>query len=136
MPVLPLTEEPAPSGAVKGDTSAPTQPVSGISFKPEPLTEKDIWGATPLDQLACRIEFRRLDYKGRYAAYGKGALIYPGNFGTFKWGAVAVDPDRQVMFTMPVYLPFTSKVGSCGLRPEPALVCGFATPNDRARFTR
>ena len=25
---------------------------------------------------------------------------------------------------------------SCGLRPEPALVCGIATPNDGARFTR
>ncbi len=27
-------------------------------------------------------------------------------------------------------------VESCGLRPEPALVCGIATPNDGARFTR
>ncbi|WP_256753459.1 membrane-bound PQQ-dependent dehydrogenase, glucose/quinate/shikimate family [Mesorhizobium sp. Mes31] len=110
-PVLPVTEEPAPSGAVKGDATAPTQPVSAISFKPEPLTEKDMWGATPLDQLACRIEFRSLDYKGRYTPpTEKGSIIYPGNFGTFNWGAVAVDPDRQVMFAMPVYLAFTSKL--------------------------
>jgi RimJ/RimL family protein N-acetyltransferase len=27
-------------------------------------------------------------------------------------------------------------VDSCGRRPEPALVCGIATPNDGARFTR
>jgi len=27
-------------------------------------------------------------------------------------------------------------VTSCGLRHEPALVCGIATPNDGARFTR
>jgi quinoprotein glucose dehydrogenase len=110
-PALPVTEEPAPSGAVKGDTTAPTQPVSTISFNPPPLTEKDMWGATPLDELACRIAFHRLDYDGRYTPpTTKGSIIYPGNFGTFNWGAVAVDPQRQVMFAMPVYLAFTSKL--------------------------
>ena len=106
-----MTEEPAPTGAVKGDITAPTQPVSTISFKPKPLTEKDMWGATPLDQLACRIAFRQLDYEGRYTPpTEKGSIIYPGNFGAFNWGAVAVDPNRQVMFAMPVYLAFTSKM--------------------------
>ena len=33
-PVLPVTEVSAPSGAVKGDFTAPTQPVSAISFNP------------------------------------------------------------------------------------------------------
>ena len=33
-------------------------------------------------------------------------------------------------------IPSRRMVGSCGLRPEPALVCGVATPNDSARFTR
>src|SRR5581483_11259076 len=65
-PVLPVTEVPAPTGAVKGDFTAPTQPVSAISFNPKPLEEKDMWGATILDQLVCRIIFRQLDYKGRY----------------------------------------------------------------------
>ena len=27
-----------------------------------------MWGATPIDQLACRIMFRRLDYEGRYGS--------------------------------------------------------------------
>ncbi|MFO1173375.1 MAG: membrane-bound PQQ-dependent dehydrogenase, glucose/quinate/shikimate family [Hyphomicrobiaceae bacterium] len=110
-PVLPVTEEPAPTGAIKGDTTSPTQPVSTISFKPEPLKEKDMWGATPIDELACRIAFRSLDYQGRYTPpTEKGSIIYPGNFGAFNWGAVAVDPNRQVLFAMPVYLAFTSKM--------------------------
>ncbi len=110
-PVLPVTEEPAPSGAVKGDTTAPTQPVSTISFKPVPLQEKDMWGATPLDELACRIKFHTLNYEGRYTPPSeKGSIVYPGNFGAFNWGAVAVDPNRQVLFAMPVYLAFTSKL--------------------------
>jgi quinoprotein glucose dehydrogenase len=45
-PILPVTEQPAPQGAAKGDRSAPTQPVSAISFNPPPLQGRDMWGAT------------------------------------------------------------------------------------------
>ena len=70
-----------------------------------------MWGMTPLDELVCRIEFRKLKYDGRYTPpTEQGSIVYPGNFGTFNWGAVAVDPNRQVMFAMPVYLAFTSKM--------------------------
>jgi quinoprotein glucose dehydrogenase len=110
-PVLPVTEEPAPQGAVEGDFSAPTQPLSTISFKPKPLTERDMWGATPIDQMLCRIKFRELNYQGRFTPPSeKGSIIYPGNFGAFNWGSVAVDPQRQMMFAMPVYLAFTSQL--------------------------
>ena len=39
----------------QGDHTAPTQPVSALSFDPPPLTGADMWGATMFDQLACRI---------------------------------------------------------------------------------
>ena len=78
---------------------------------PDPLTEKDMWGVTMFDQLACRIDFRRLKYEGRYTPPSlEGTLVYPGNFGVFNWGSVAVDPERQIMFGMPTYLAFTSKL--------------------------
>ncbi|MAB24971.1 MAG: membrane-bound PQQ-dependent dehydrogenase, glucose/quinate/shikimate family [Pseudomonadales bacterium] len=110
-PVLPVTEVPVPQGAAEGDFTAPTQPVSAISFNPPTLTGKDMWGATMFDQLACRIQFQQLRYEGRYTPPSEqGTLVYPGNFGTFNWGAVAIDPDRQIMFAMPVYLAFTSKL--------------------------
>lgn len=108
-PVLPVSEVPAPQGAVKGDVTAPTQPVSELSFNPAPLTESSMWGLSPFDQLACRIAFRSLRYEGRYTPPSlQGSIIYPGNFGTFNWGGVAIDPERQVVFAMPVYLAFTS----------------------------
>jgi quinoprotein glucose dehydrogenase len=108
-PVLPVTEVPAPQGAVKGDVTAPTQPVSELSFNPMPLTEASMWGLSPFDQLACRIAFRSLRYEGRYTPPSlEGSIIYPGNFGTFNWGGVAIDPERQIVFAMPVYLAFTS----------------------------
>ncbi|MGE0241645.1 MAG: PQQ-binding-like beta-propeller repeat protein, partial [Parvibaculaceae bacterium] len=47
-PLLPTTEEPAPQGAVEGDFTAPTQPTSALTFKPRPLSENDMWGATML----------------------------------------------------------------------------------------
>ncbi|MCD2180912.1 glucose/quinate/shikimate family membrane-bound PQQ-dependent dehydrogenase [Rhizobium sp. GN54] len=110
-PILAVTEFPAPSGAIPEDFTAPTQPVSDLTFMPDPLTEKDMWGVTMFDQLACRIDFRRLKYEGRYTPPSlEGTLVYPGNFGVFNWGSVAVDPERQIMFGMPTYLAFTSKL--------------------------
>ncbi|MGG2474083.1 glucose/quinate/shikimate family membrane-bound PQQ-dependent dehydrogenase, partial [Rhizobium sp. BR5] len=110
-PLLPITEEPAPGGAIPEDFSSPTQPTTALSFKPEPLKEKDMWGVSMFDQLACRIRFHQLNYKGRYTPPSlNGSIIYPGNFGTFNWGSVAVDPERQVMFGMPTYLAFTSQL--------------------------
>lgn len=110
-PVLPVTEVAAPQGAAKGDHSAPTQPRSALSYEPPKLTGRDMWGATMFDQLACRIAFQRLRYEGRFTPPStEGSLIYPGNFGTFNWGGVSVDPQRQIAFTTPTYLAFVSRL--------------------------
>ncbi|ACP24531.1 glucose dehydrogenase (pyrroloquinoline-quinone) protein [Sinorhizobium fredii NGR234] len=110
-PIIPVEEVPAPGGAIAEDFTAPTQPVSGLTFMPPPLRERDMWGITMFDQLACRIEFLSLKYEGRYTPPSlEGTLVYPGNFGVFNWGSVAVDPERQVVFGMPTYLAFTSRL--------------------------
>ncbi len=110
-PILPVTEHPAPQGAAKGDRTAATQPKSALSFDPPPLTERDMWGGTMFDQLACRIAFHRLRYEGRFTPPSEqGSIIYPGNFGVFNWGGIAVDPQRQVAFTTPTYLAFVSRL--------------------------
>ncbi|WP_199507940.1 MULTISPECIES: membrane-bound PQQ-dependent dehydrogenase, glucose/quinate/shikimate family [unclassified Psychrobacter] len=111
-PILPIKERPAPQGyLVAGEHAAPTQPYSALSFSPDDLTEKDMWGASLIDQMMCRIEFNKLNYDGRYTPPStNGTLVYPGNFGTFNWGSLAVDPENGVMFGMPTYLAFTSKL--------------------------
>lgn len=110
-PILPITEEPAPGGAISGDHTAPTQPKSALSLSPQPLQEKDMWGVSLFDQLICRIDFHRYRYEGRYTPPSlQGTIVYPGNFGVFNWGSVAVDPERQIMFGMPTYLAFTSRL--------------------------
>src|SRR5665213_1951993 len=108
-PVVPVTDTPAPQTDISDEHSALTQPVSALSFNPVPLTEASMWGLTMFDELACRISFRSLRYEVRYTPPSlKGSIIYPGNFGAFNWGGVAIDPDRQIVFAMPVYLAFTS----------------------------
>ena len=110
-PIIEVKEVPAPTGAIPEDFTAPTQPVSDLTFMPPPLTEKNMWGITMFDQLACRIDFLSMKYEGRYTPPSlEGTIVYPGNFGTFNWGSVAVDPERQVMFGMPTYLAFTSRL--------------------------
>ncbi|KQT52583.1 MULTISPECIES: glucose/quinate/shikimate family membrane-bound PQQ-dependent dehydrogenase [unclassified Aureimonas] len=110
-PVLPVTELAAPQGAAAGDHTAETQPRSNLSFDPPQLRESDMWGVSMFDQLACRISLHSLRYEGRFTPPSEqGSLIYPGNFGVFNWGGVAIDPARQIAFTTPTYLAFVSKL--------------------------
>jgi len=110
-PVLPVREVPAPQGAAKGDWVARTQPASALTYEPPKLQGKDLWGATLIDQMMCHIQFHSLRYEGRYTPPStQGTLVHPGNFGVFNWGGVAVDPVRQMVFSAPAYLAFTSKL--------------------------
>lgn len=56
-PITPVEEKNVPQGAVPGDHTSPTQPFSvGMpSLAPQDLTEHSLWGATPIDQMMCRI---------------------------------------------------------------------------------
>jgi quinoprotein glucose dehydrogenase len=129
-PLLPVTERPAPQGAAEGDYTSLTQPVSGLSFDPPPLTPAHMWGATVFDQLGCRIAFHRMRYEGRFTPPSlKGSLIYPGNFGVFNWGSIAVDPQRQVAFVTPASLAFVSKLVPRADNTS-LYVQGSARPND------
>jgi len=110
-PIIPVREIPAPGGAIPEDFTAPTQSISDLTFRPPTMSESNMWGLTIIDQMMCRIQFHQLKYEGQYTPPSlEGTLVYPGNFGTFNWGSVAVDPERQVMFGMPTYLAFTSKL--------------------------
>jgi quinoprotein glucose dehydrogenase len=109
--LVPAPERRVPQGAAAGDHVSPTQPFSALSFKPAPLHEADMWGTTPLDQLACRIMFKRLRYEGMFTPPSvQGSLVYPGNYGVFDWGGIAVDPVRQVLVANPNYVAFVSKL--------------------------
>lgn len=110
-PIVPIHDIATPQGAVEGDWTAKTQPRSALNLLRPDLTEKDMWGSTPFDQLSCRIDFKSLRYEGQYTPPSlEGSIVYPGNVGVFNWMGIAVDPQRQLIFTPANYMSFTSQL--------------------------
>lgn len=107
-PVYPIKQVPVATDGVPGEKFAATQPVSSLNFLPEPLSEKSMWGITPFDQMACRIDFKSLRYDGNpwTPSTEQGSIVFPGNIGVFNWGSVAVDPQRQILIASPVRLAY------------------------------
>ena len=87
-PIYTVTEKAVPQGAVNGDWTAKTQPYSGFPrVAGERLTEAHMWGVTPLDQLWCRLQFRRARYDGDFTPPGvHPAIFYPGSAGGWTGG--------------------------------------------------
>ncbi|WP_026471043.1 glucose/quinate/shikimate family membrane-bound PQQ-dependent dehydrogenase [Alkanindiges illinoisensis] len=129
-PVYPVKETPVPQGHEKevlasGEYYSPTQPISDINFVPK-MSEKDMWGGTPFDQLICRIQYKSMNYQGIYTPPSlQGSLVYPGNFGVFDWGGISVDPVRQIAFVNPNFMAFKSK-----LVPREAVANGAARKSE------
>jgi len=95
-----VSERPVPQGPAAGDRLSATQPYSdGLpSFTGGQLSEKDMWGISPIDQVLCRIQFRSLRYEGDYTPPStQGTLVWPGIGGGMNWGSAAVDPERGVL---------------------------------------
>lgn len=112
-PVAKVEERKVPQDGARGERLARTQPVNVElpSFAPADLTEKAMWGATPLDQLLCRIRFRELRYEGRYTPPSlKESIFFPGTFGMLNWGGVSVDPVSSTMIVNSSSMPFTGRL--------------------------
>jgi len=101
VPLAEVKEMPVPQGDVPGERYSPTQPFSvGMpNIGNQTLTERDMWGATPFDQLLCRIQFKGMRHQGVYTPPGLDhALQFPGSLGGMNWGSVSVDPTTHYMF--------------------------------------
>ena len=99
-PLTPVENRPAPIGGVEPAQRAETQPFSGYhTLAKRDLTEKDMWGMSPIDQMACRIQFRKASYNGIYTppTADQRWIQYPGYNGGSDWGGIAVDPQRGVI---------------------------------------
>lgn len=90
-----VEERVVPQGGVEPGQRSPTQPFSLYHTLRKPdLTERQMWGMTPIDQMICRIRFRRASYEGIYTPPTAEThwIQYPGYNGGSDWGGVAVDP--------------------------------------------
>lgn len=99
-PLTPVAQEKAPGGGVEPQMRSPIQPHTLYATLRKPnLTEKDMWGMSPIDQMICRIQFKRAIYNGYYTPPEARArsIEYPGYNGGSDWGGIAVDPVRGVI---------------------------------------
>lgn len=109
-PLTRVVEVSVPQGAQPGEWVVRTQPysVEMPTVGVERLTEKMMWGATPLDQLYCRIRFLQHRYEGDFTPPGskkEPSLQYPGNAGGMNWGSGAFDPRRGLLIVSDVRMP-------------------------------
>lgn len=98
--LTPVENRPVPQGGVEANMRTPTQPFSGFhTLARANLTERDMWGMSPIDQMVCRIGFRQASYGGMYTppTADRRWIQYPGYNGGSDWGGVAVDPRRGVI---------------------------------------
>lgn len=110
-PLTQVEERPAPTGGVEPEQRSATQPHSLYhTLRKADLTEKDMWGMSPIDQMVCRIQFRTASYSGFYTppTSATHSIEYPGYNGGSDWGGIAVDPGRGIIVAnyndMPNYL--------------------------------
>ena len=99
-PLTPVGERDASTGGVEPAERSPTQPFSRFhTLARPPLRETDMWGLSPVDQMICRIQYRRASYDGMYTPplAARRSIEYPGYNGGSDWGSVAVDPGRGVI---------------------------------------
>jgi membrane-bound PQQ-dependent dehydrogenase (glucose/quinate/shikimate family) len=133
VPVAPITETAMPQKPDAGELRlSATQPVSSLPNFRKDRNENDMWGLTPLDQLYCRVEFKKLRYEGHFTppmrgvtpslrspadytpSYAEarfvggeqsgGSFQYPGNAGGFNWGSVSVDADNGLLIAAPMLM--------------------------------
>ncbi|WP_049623624.1 glucose/quinate/shikimate family membrane-bound PQQ-dependent dehydrogenase [Frateuria defendens] len=100
-PLTEVKEVPVKPADIPREQYSLTQPLSvGMpQIGTKHLTESDMWGATPFDQLACRIAFKKMRYEGLYTAPGTDvALSFPGSLGGMNWGSISTDPVHDLIF--------------------------------------
>jgi membrane-bound PQQ-dependent dehydrogenase (glucose/quinate/shikimate family) len=106
-PLATVEERPVPQTDLPDEKTSPTQPFSvGMpSFGNDLVTEAKMWGITPLDQMLCRIQFRKLRYEGPLTPPSlRGSLQYPGFAGGMNWGSVAIDEPDKVMIVNALHI--------------------------------
>ncbi|MDR6937038.1 membrane-bound PQQ-dependent dehydrogenase, glucose/quinate/shikimate family [Luteibacter sp. 3190] len=124
-PITEVQEKPVPQNAVPGDRTSPTQPYSvGMpSLTPKDLTEQQMWGATPFDQLMCRIEFRKAAYEGQFTPPQlKDTIVYPAFDGVIDWHGASIDPYNKLLIANANYIPFIISLAPRGPAEERGLV--------------
>jgi len=130
-PLFDIEELPVPqTGGVPEDYVAATQPFTmDLPIWRMQLDESKMWGITPLDQLWCRIEYRKMRYEGHFTVPGVGTILQnPGATGGFNWGSISVDEANNLMIVNPLYMANQLTLIPRDQLPEGVLGSQLGTP--------
>lgn len=114
-PIARVEERPVPRSGAAGERLARTQPFSvGMpQIGMATLRESDMWGVTPIDQLLCRIAFRRMRYAGPFTPPGRDvSLSYPGPLGGMNWGSAAVEEGNHILVVNDIRIGYWLRLGA------------------------
>lgn len=112
-PIATVEEKPVPTDSVPGEHLSATQPYStGMpQIRPGVLTEAQMWGMTPLDQLSCRIAFKSLKYEGDFTPPSTDWYIpHPSPFGTMNWGGISIDKAHDYLIVNDMRIMMKAKL--------------------------
>ncbi|EIK96135.1 Pyrrolo-quinoline quinone [Pseudomonas sp. M47T1] len=112
-PLTKVEEVPVKKSDIPNEPYSMTQPKSvGMpQIGAQKLTESDMWGATPFDQMLCRIQFKKMRYDGLYTAPGTDvSLSFPGSLGGMNWGSLSTDPVHGFIFVNDMRLGLWSQM--------------------------
>lgn len=112
-PIKKVVEKKAPSApkdssVYKEYKLSKTQPhsVEEPEAMPMDLKATDMWGATPFDQMWCRVRYNQAYYKGPFTPpTQQGSIMYPTFDGVTDWYGASYNPDGG-MNIVANYLPF------------------------------
>jgi len=106
-PIFDIQELPVPqTGGVPEDYLAATQPFAvDLPHFRDDILERDMWGVTPIDQMLCRIEYKKMRYEGHFTPPGADTILtFPGPAGGHNWGSVSVDEVNHLMVVNPLIM--------------------------------
>ena len=129
-PLTKVEEVAVKPGTIPNEKYAATQPLSvGMpQIGTQTLTEADMWGATPLDQLMCRIKFKSMRYDGLFTVPDTDvSLSFPGSLGGMNWGGLSADPTNHLLFVNDMRLGLWVKM--VPQKQDAALSDGGEAPN-------
>ncbi len=131
-PLTQVAEVPVKPANIPNEPYSLTQPrsVGMPQIGAQTLTEADMWGATPFDQLLCRIAFKGMRYEGLYTAPGTDkSLSFPGSLGGMNWGGLSLDPTTNTIFVNDMRLGLWQQMSAQAPNAQAAASNGGEAPN-------
>ena len=129
--LTPIGSVPAPLGGIEPQERAARQIVSLWQTLRKPdLRESDMWGMSPIDQMICRIQYRKADYRGFFTPprADKYTVEYPGYNGGSDWGSVSIDPVRGIAIANYNDMPNHVRLVPRALADKEGIKPRFASP--------